>query len=108
MFKLTSDTSDETAAREHQDSLHRGPVVHDQAGRLWVPDIPQRHLVVIAATEDQVRLLRAETASSEKAALLETIRELDVRLLPDIIRVVRDTGHRDFGRQVPCFHSGIV
>ena len=74
IIKLTSDTSDETSSREHHDSFHRGPVVHDQAGRLWVPDIPQRHLVVIATTEDQVRLLRAETASSEKAALLETIR----------------------------------
>ena len=107
-MKLTSDTSDEAAAREHQASLHGCPVIHGEAGRLRVPDIPQRHLVVIAATEDQVRLLRTETASSEITALLETKRFTSEGMLPDVVRVVRDVGHRNFCRQVPCFHRGIV
>ena len=54
---LTSNTGDEAPSRKRQHSLYRGPVVHGQAGMLWVPDIPQRHLVIIATTQDQVRLL---------------------------------------------------
>ena len=68
-------------------------MVHGETGCLWVPDIPQRHLVVIATTEDQVRLLRAETASSKNAALLENKRFISRVIIPDVVCVVRDVGH---------------
>ena len=56
---LTSNTGDEASARQHQHRLHRGPVLHGHAGLLRVPHIPHRNLVVIAATQNQVRLLCA-------------------------------------------------
>ena len=70
-YVLTSNTGDKTSARQHEHGLHRRPVLHSHAGLLWIPDIPHSNLVIIATTQDQVRLLGAQASSPEKPSFIK-------------------------------------